>query len=392
MTLKSEQIRQEFPVLEQSAYLNTGTEGPLPRRTAQVIAEWTEHQLHEGRSSFKVYREKCLLLLDDLRERFGRLLGAGPDEIAMTHHTTEGMNIAAWGLNWRPGDEIVTTTLEHEGGLLPAYAVARRFGLTIRVVDLGLGEGDCVSKIAAALSPRTRLVVISHVSYVTGAVLPVAEIAGAAHRVGALVAVDGAQSAGAIPVDVHALGVDFYAVPGQKWLCGPEGIGALYVRRERIAELAPTFVGFTSLQDFNSRDLSGYFIPAPGARRFEVGTLFWPALFGMREGLRWLEEDVGLDTVFARGQAITQRFREMLIALPGTTIHSPAAHAGLTTFSVDGLDAAEVPDSLAERGVIIRPVHDPAWLRTSTGFFNNDDDLARLRDGLLALLAEAQAK
>jgi len=211
-------------------------------------------------------------------------------------------------------------------------------------------------------------------------------------RVGALVAVDGAQSAGAIPVDVHALGVDFYAVPGQKWLCGPEGIGALYVRRERIAELAPTFVGFTSLQDFNSRDLSGYFIPAPGARRFEVGTLFWPALFGMREGLRWLEEDVGLDTVFARGQAITQRFREMLIALPGTTIHSPAAHAGLTTFSVDGLDAAEVPDSLAERGVIIRPVHDPAWLRTSTGFFNNDDDLARLRDGLLALLAEAQAK
>jgi len=300
------------------------------------------------------------------------------------------MNIAVRGLNWQPGDEIVTTTLEHEGGRLPVYAVARRFGLTLRVVDLGIGDGDMAGKIATALSPRTRLVVVSHVSWKSGAVLPLAEIAEAAHRVGALVAVDGAQSAGAFPVNVQELNVDMYSVPGQKWLCGPEGVGALYVRRERVSDLAPTFVGFFSLRDFTAMDLSGYFIPAPGARRYEVGTVYWPALFGMRESLRWLEEEAGYGWIFEQTQAITRRCREMLADLPGTMIHSPAEHAGLMAFSVAGMEAQAAVDELAEMGVVIRPVHDPAWLRVSTGFFNNDVDLIRLRDGLTTLSARRQ--
>src|SRR5207244_1120193 len=118
--------------------------------------------------------------------------------------------------------------------------------------------------ISAALSRRTRLVVVSHVSWLTGAILPVAEIAAETHRVGGLLAVDGAQSAGTILVNVHALGVDAYAVPGQKWLCGPEGVGALYVRSGRISELSPTYVGHFAVRDFEAVDRSGYFLPAPG--------------------------------------------------------------------------------------------------------------------------------
>src|SRR3954454_6877021 len=134
-------IRQELPVVERLVYLNTGTAGPLPRRTAAAIAAANERQLLDGRASFKVYMEEYFPLLDEVRARFARVLGADPGEVAITHHTTEGMNIATWGLNWQPGDEIVVTTHEHDAGLLPAYAAARRFGLGLRLVEAG-GDAD----------------------------------------------------------------------------------------------------------------------------------------------------------------------------------------------------------------------------------------------------------
>src|SRR5205085_2035413 len=126
--------------------------------------------------------EEYFPLLDEVRARFARLLGAEVGEVALTHHTTEGMNIATWGLNWQPGDEIVITTHEHDAGLLPAYAAARRFGLGVRLVEAG-GDADTVAEaVAAAISSRTRLVILSHVTFTTGAVLPVQAIAAAAHR------------------------------------------------------------------------------------------------------------------------------------------------------------------------------------------------------------------
>jgi L-cysteine/cystine lyase len=327
--------------------LNTGTAGPLPRRAAAAIAAAGERQLLGGRASWRPYIEEYFPLLADLRARFARLLGATAEEIALTHHTTEGMNIALWGLNWRAGDEIVTTTQEHPGALLPAYAVARRFGLGVRLVEVGAAD-DVVAAIAAALSPRTRLVVL----------------------------------------DVRALGVDFYAVPGQKWLCGPEGVGALYVRRERLSDLAPTFMGFFSIRDEAALDLTGHFLPAAGAQRYEQdeqGTVYWPALFGMRESLRWLEEDVGWAWIYERTAAIAGRCRTLLGALPGVTLHTPASYAGLTTFSVAELEAEPAATRLADQGVIIRSIPHTNWLRVATGFFNTEADLESLRAGLLAL-------
>ena len=386
-------IRQELPATERMAYLNTGSVGPLPRRTAQAIAAEAERQLRDGRANFKRYVEDYFPLLNTLRNQFARLLGAGEGEIALTHHTTEGMNIAVWGLTWRPGDEIVTTTAEHEGGFLPVYAAVRRFGLNLRVVDIGNGDDvsvdEAVRRIVTALSPRTRLVAVSHVVWKTGIALPLAEIAVAAHHVGAWLAVDGAQSVGAIPVNVRELGVDSYTVSGQKWLCGPEGTGALYVRRERVSELSPTFMGYSSLNTYPAADHSGYFVPAPGAHRYEVGTVYWPALFGLNEGLRWLEEEVGYDWAFAQGRTMTERCREMLAETPGVTLHTPSNDSGLTTFSVADLEPMAVSNALGDMGIVIRSLHDPERLRISTAFFNNDDDLMRLREGLLALRAQA---
>jgi L-cysteine/cystine lyase len=385
-----ELVRQELPVLERLVYLNTGTAGPLPRRSVAAITAENERQMLDGRASFKVYMEDYFPLLSDIRARFARLLGAGVDEVAITHHTTEGMNIAIWGLNWQAGDEIVVTSHEHEAGLLPAYAAARRYGLGLRVVDLADLSGDAdtaAAAIIAALSPRTRLVVLSHVTFTTGAVLPVQAVAEAAHRQGALVAVDGAQSAGAIPVDVHALDVDFYAVPGQKWLCGPEGVGALYVRKACLSALAPMYIGIFALRDFGAMDLTGQFLPAPDARRYEQSSVYWPALYGMRESLRWLEEDLGWSWLFERTATITARCRALLGEMPGVTLHTRARQAGLIAFSVAGLEAQDVATELSEQGIVIRSIPHYDWLRVATGFFTTEADVVRLRDGLVALQA-----
>jgi L-cysteine/cystine lyase len=377
-------IRRELPALERWAYLNSGTAGPLPRQVSAAIAQDLERQLRDGRAGVDHYLNVYFPLRTELRERFARLLGATSDEIAITHHTTEGMNIAVWGINWRAGDEIVTTTDEHEGVLLPISTVARRFGVTLRVVDLAASDTSAVAAITSAINHRTRLVVVSHVSYQTGAILPVAEIAEAAHGVDALCAVDGAQSGGTIPLDVHALGVDAYAVPGQKWLCGPEGMGALFVRRDQITALAPTYVGHFATRDFNASDLSGYYLPGAGATRYEGGTVFWPVLVGMCESLRWLQAQ-GWDWIFKRTATMTRRCRELLLEIPGVTLRSPESHVGLTTFTLAGCDPEAAVAALAERGVLIRSLHHTNWLRASTGFFTNEDDLNRLREGLLAI-------
>jgi L-cysteine/cystine lyase len=375
-------IRREFPVLERQAYLNTGTAGPLPRRVTQALTRELERQLLDGRGGVDHYLQQYFPLRAELREQFARLLGATADEVAITHHTTEGMNTVVWGLNWQRGDEIITTSHEHEGALLPIYAAARRFGLSVRIVDIA--EGDIVGAISAALSPRTRLVVASHVTFTTGTVLPVAKIAAESHRVGAFLAVDGAQAAGVIPVDVRALDVDAYAAPGQKWLCGPEGVGALYVRRSCISEVSPTYMGGFATRDFHAVDRSGYFLPGHGATRYEGGTIYWPLLFGMREGLCWLEESIGWEWIFEQSATMTQRCREILSDVQGVTIHSPVSNIGLTAFSVAGVEPEAMTSALARRGVVIRSLHYPEWLRVSTGFFTSEDELDRLQAGLRA--------
>ncbi len=386
MPHRIEDARRQLPATASLAYLNTGTAGPLPQAVAEAIEHWSRRQVEEGRSSFKMFMDDYFPLMDDLRARFARLLGAGPQEVALTHHTTEGMNIAVWGLRWQPGDELLTTNHEHEGGIIPAYTAANRFGLTVRVVDVGDGGEGFIERVAAALSPRTRLLVLSHVSYRTGAILPVKEVAGLAHQAGALVAVDGAQSAGALPIDVRALDVDFYAVPGQKWLLGPEGVGALYVRKERLSELLPTFVGFFSMQDFGSWDYTGNLFLATDARRYETSSVYWPGLFGMQAALDWFESELTYEWIYERGQAITARCRALLAKVPGASLLTPQDHANLTTFRIDGLEPMAASNALAERGVIIRWLDEPLALRASTGFFNREQDLALLAAELGALL------
>ncbi|TMD29772.1 MAG: aminotransferase class V-fold PLP-dependent enzyme, partial [Chloroflexi bacterium] len=234
-------VREALPATNAGIYLNTGSVGPLPRETARAMAEFSEHEMTLGRSSEADHLD-ALERMAEARAALAAILTADVGTVALTHSATEAMNVAAWGLDWEPGDRAVTTTLEHVGGLGPLLTLRDRRGIDLRLVDIGNG-GDDDATLAAfdrAIDDRTRLVVLSHVCWTTGAVLPVRAIADLAHARGALVLVDGAQAAGAIPVDVGALGADAYAVSGHKWLLGPDGLGALWAAESTIDRLRPT--------------------------------------------------------------------------------------------------------------------------------------------------------
>ena len=387
---KARLARAEMPVTGRKAYLNTGTAGPLARVTQEALEAGARFDYETGRGTFSSFP----VLLDDivnLRAGFASLMGVDESEVALTHHTTDGINIVANGLAWQAGDEIVTTSAEHEGGLLPLYVQKRRFGVVVRVVDIGPGDSpdEIAVNLGRAIGPRTRLLAISHVNWNTGLCMPIESIAAIARERGVLTLVDGAQSAGAIPLDLGSSGVDFYAAPAQKWLCGPEGIGALWVRAGSLALLEPTFIGFFSLVDTSSYDLSGNFMPAPGARRFEVGSVYRPAIKAMRANLDWLSQELGWPWIHARIAALAERARSALLSIAEVDMVTRAdAGSGLLTFALRGYDHGRVVAELEKSDIVIRNLHDPDALRVSTGFYNDDEDIARLVEGLRAITAK----
>lgn len=382
-------IRAAMPVTQTKTYLNTGTCGPLSTLMVETLNRENSLELAEGRADKKGF-EALHTAAADLRAAIARLVNATPAEIALTSHTTNGMNIVAHGFNWLPGDEIVTTTLEHQGGLLPVYVLRQRYGVAVRMVELSAADPaeEIVAKLEAAITPRTRLLVFSHVAWNTGQRLPLARIAAMGHRYRIPSLVDAAQSAGAVALDLPASGVDFYAMPGQKWLCGPEGLGALYVRKSSLSLLNPTFIGYASLTSGADYDFTGYFMPAPDARRFEVGSVNRPSLKAMLANMLWLEETVGWSWIYDRIATLAEYARAALAMLPGVTVITPPGpQAGLISFNLAGYDPARVALHLAQKGIIIRFLPYPYVLRASTGFYNTPADIDRLVAELKTILA-----
>ncbi|HEY8476882.1 MAG TPA: aminotransferase class V-fold PLP-dependent enzyme [Chloroflexota bacterium] len=374
MEARVEALRRAIPSLTNRVYLNTGTAGPVPLAVQRAMEQQMARDLAAGRAGLEAVHESqaCTTAA---REAVAGLLGADAGEVVLTHCTTEGVNIVAWSFPWRPGDEVVTTSLEHPGGIAPFSSAAKRFDLRLRVVDLDDGAGDVVDRVAAAITPRTRLVVLSHVAFTTGAILPVGEVARVAHERGCLVLVDGAQSVGAFPVDVRQLDVDFYTVSGQKWLCGPVDTGALYIKRAHLGRLVPAYVGYAGLASWDQR---GSYAHHEDARRFEVGARNLPALAGQTASIEWTRNEVGLQWAADRSAALQERFRAALATVPGLTIVSPPGALNLLSFTLDGVDAAAIVERLAEAGIVVRWVHEPYAVRLSLAWFVTDEDIDRV--------------
>jgi L-cysteine/cystine lyase len=358
-------VRAELPVLERYAYLNAGTNGPLPKRTADAIAAALERDLHEGRSS-KAYFESMLAGRTKLREALARFLHSPAESVALASSTTEGCNVVLTGLDIGPGDQVVTTDSEHPGlfgGLVAS-------GADLVVVELrDRPFAEAADALLAAITPKTRLVALSHVSWLTGAVFPVRELAG--RDIPLLV--DGAQAAGAIPVDVTALGCDFYTVSAQKWLLGPDVTGALYIRPERLGELRMTFPSYGSW-DWEAEEP---YTPRRDAARFDPGWIPSGSVEGLLASLAFAAA-AGVER-FEHACAQAERCRELL-AERFEVVTEPD-QATLVTWKAQG-ESGEAVARLAEAGVIVRDLPCHGWLRASCGFWTSDDDLERLLEGL----------
>lgn len=351
-------FRAEFPVLERLSYLNAGTEGPVPRRAAEAVRERVELETVQGRCGQK-YFEGTMALRDRLRTRYAQILGCDPSELALTGSTTDGVNTVIAGLDLRPGDEVLTTDEEHPGLLAPLGRARRRCGIRVRAVPF--------DEIAGEVSPRTRLIACSHVSWVRGQLAQAKELAAS----GVPVLLDAAQAIGAIPVDVRDLGCDYYAASGQKWLCGPEGSGCLYVKHDRLDELLIPWPGYSSVApQTQPLDLE----PADGAPRLDLG--FPP---GMRSAWCLASLDVfagaGWDWVHERAASLAAALAERLTELGLEVL--PRGRSTLVSWRTDADPRAEVERLAAER-FVVRTIPAFGVIRASVGAWSSEEELEAL--------------
>ena len=350
-------FRAQFPVLDRVSYLNAGTEGPLPRAAADVVHQRIDLEVDGGRCG-RQYFEETISLRDRARAGYAAVLGAQPSEVALTGSTTDGVNTVIGGLDLRPGDEIVTSDQEHPGLLAPLARARRRHGVEIRVAPF--------AGLAGAVSASTRLIACSHVSWVGGEVADVPALV----ATGVPVLLDAAQSLGAVPVDVHALGCDFYAGSGQKWLCGPEGSGALYVRPDRLEELLVPWPGYSSLADAHDALDSEW---AEGTARLDHG---FPA--GLRSAWALASlgvlEAAGWDWVHNRAAGLAGWLSDRLTER-GLTVR-PRGRSTLVSWAA--ADAEAEVARLSEEGVVVRSIPSLGLVRVSVGAWSSEEELVRL--------------
>jgi L-cysteine/cystine lyase len=349
------EARARFPVFDRFAYLQAGSVGPLSRATLDAMTADEERTLAEGRGSIDRF-ERLLALRDELRAALGALVGASAEQVAITASTTDGCNIAVAGLDLGPDDEVVTTTDEHFGLVGPLHASGAR----VVVVP------PDPEQILAAVTPRTRLLALSHVLWTTGQVLPVHELK---VETGLPILVDGAQSVGTIPVD--ATGLDYYTISGQKWLCGPEGTGGLVVRDPDALRVArPSYLAQTACEP------DGSFTPHPGARRFEPNLTPNSSVVGLLTAIAEQPE-----WRFERAAEMTARCRELL-GKAGAEVVTPEQSATLVAWRVPPEESLNAVRKAADAGVIIRDLPGRGLLRASVGWWTSDEDLERLVDAL----------
>jgi len=387
-----EQLRSELPALQAVSYLNTGTCGPMPLEEAEAMEAAAKSEIYEGRIVPSAF-EELFSNLDELRGVAAHLLGASEEEIAITRSTTEGMNMVLWGLPWEEGDLVATTSLEHSGAFVPLYQIARRLGLELRTLGVGNGESErvleAVSDLLGSGARLPKLLVISHVAWSTGAVLPVAEVARMCHEAGVEVLVDGAQSVGFLPVDVKALGADYYSVPGQKWLCGPEGTGFLYVSGERVGDVEPTFVGYESILEeaYEPGDPSSL-VFKPGAARYESTLVYRPGIVGLSRAIAWHRRWALGRGGFERARRLAGYCRDAARQLQGVEVLTPSEHGGLVAMCLPGGSSKECVSELMGNGILVRHVPDKDALRVSCGFYNTYEEVDAALEAVAGFLAK----
>jgi len=388
-----EQTRGDFAILARIVnghplvYLDSAASSQKPRSVIEAMTRYYERSHANVHRSIHTLGEEATELYEAARDRVQRFVGAAArEEIVFTRGTTDGIGIVAEavGRTLRPGDEILVTELEHHSNLVPWQVAARDRGARVRAVPV---IGDGVLDLAALdrlLGPRTRLVAVAHVSNVLGTILPVAQIVARARRVGALTLVDGAQAVPHMPVDMSALGCDFYVFSSHKML-GPTGIGVLYGRRSVLEALEPARGGSEMIKEVWIDRATWNDLPW----RFEPGTPPIAEAVGLDAAIEYLEK-LGMDRVREHTHALAVQAATQLAAIPGVRVFGPRQERGaVVAFSVEGLHPHDVAAALDADGIAVRAGHHCAqplmrWCgvvgtsRASFSVFNSPEEVALL--------------
>ncbi len=410
--MTKDKYRQQFPALANKAYFNYGGQGPLPEPALEAIYEaYKRVQLggpFSGEIGAWVAQEAMLT-----RRAIANELAVPPETIALTEDVTVGCNIALWGIDWHPGDHLLLSDCEHPGIVASVMELQRRFNLEVSVCPLAatLNEGDAVAVIANYLQPNTRLLVISHILWNTGQVLPLAEIVKVCHegyeppltppdqvlneppltppyegggqeellttKKKVRVLVDAAQSVGVLPLNLIESGVDFYAFTGHKWWCGPEGLGGLYVSADALADLQPVFIGWRGIvTDANAKPIG----LKPGAQRYEIATSAYPLYAGLRSAIDLQHTWGTIEERYAEICRLSKYLWERLSELSHVEcLRTSAPEAGLVSFRLtNGMPHKKLVDLLEKQGIMVRTILNPDCVRACVHYFTTEAEIDKL--------------
>jgi|TARA_B100001750_G_scaffold76648_1_gene60815 cysteine desulfurase/selenocysteine lyase len=393
-------IRREFPTLEQAVngrplvYLDNAATSQKPKVVLDALRSYYEDDNSNVHRGIHELSRRATVAYEESRAKVASWVGANePSEIVWTRGTTEAINLvsSAWGLdNVGEGDEILISVLEHHSNIIPWQLLARRTGAVIKYIELDEQGRWILDELPHLLTDRTKIVAISHVSNALGTVNPVKRVAAAAHEVGALVLVDGAQGAVHMKVDVKDLGVDYYAFSGHK-MCGPTGIGALWARRDLLDSMEP-YQGGGEMIHFVGRDESSW---ATVPHKFEAGTPNIAGAIGMGAAIDFLSE-VGMDAIAEHEQKLLGYALERMNKVDGICIYgpqSPDEHSALISFTLGDAHPHDISTILDSEGIAVRAGHHCAQLamqhfgisataRASIYLYNTESDIDRLIEGL----------
>ncbi|MEK6755499.1 MAG: aminotransferase class V-fold PLP-dependent enzyme [Bacteroidota bacterium] len=372
-------VRSQFPLTNERAYLNTGGLGASPYVVIDAVKAKIDEleKISETGHSDEIWR--------DIKSSAAELLGCNPEEIAFTRNATEGINIVCNGLPLRRGDEIITTTHEHVGNSVTWLALLKREGVAIKLFEPSTESAqENVDRIEKLITKKTRLISIPHATTTTGQILPIKQISALAKSRNIWLFVDGAQTAGMFPFNLHDLGCDAFATCGHKWLLGPKETGLLYVRREMLDVIQAKFVGAYSDNGFNLAKGTLNFHPT--AQRYEYGTVSVPLRVGLGAAIKFLQR-IGMENVWKRDQALSTHLFNGLRQIPYVTVLSPASdteRSALITFKHEKLPYLELQSHLNTFKLRTRGVGEGGVnaLRVSTHIYNMFEEVERVLEGV----------
>jgi L-cysteine/cystine lyase len=411
--------RQKFPALANKAYFNYGGQGPLPEPALDAIYQAYKRLQVGGPFSAEmgawVVQEAMLT-----RRAIASELTVPPETIALTEDVTVGCNIALWGIDWKAGDHLLISDCEHPGVVASVMELQRRFKIEVSICPLAatLNEGDPVAVIADNLRPNTRLLVISHILWNTGQVLPLAEIVKVCHEPPLTppcqgggqeefpliqgggqeefpliqgggqeelpaqnhkvrVLVDAAQSVGVLPLNLIESGVDFYAFTGHKWWCGPEGLGGLYVSAEALADLHPVFVGWRGIARDPNTKVLGW---KSGSQRYEIATSAYPLYAGLRSAIALQHEWGTIEERYAEICRLSKYLWERLSELPDVEcLRTSAPEAGLVSFRLmNKMPHQQLVAWLEKQGIMVRTIPSLDCVRACVHYFTTEAEIDKL--------------